>query len=233
MPADDASTAEPSQLLSGPAAKEIDRLIGEMRGRRLVVERLCFGAITMVLCDGAQEAAIRALIDLPPTTSPIARTPPTLEPTMCRQISSRPWPRRSKSTRKPFATLRSCAASAANRMLHRGQSQLLGSGYTPRLPGATEWCRDHPGSSDIPMASTGPSYGWSCKGRRAVAGQALARREHGRADRRGRGSIAIAEKRAARAEGITYGAEPPAADRSRNRGARGRRAAGGAGGGIF
>jgi hypothetical protein len=40
------------------------------------------------------------------------------------------------------------------------------------LPEATAWCHDHPGSQGIPMAATGHAtiYDWSCKGRRAVAG---------------------------------------------------------------
>jgi hypothetical protein len=43
------------------------------------------------------------------------------------------------------------------------------------LPGATAWCRDHPGAADIPMAATGHAtiYAWSCNGRRAVAGKAM------------------------------------------------------------
>jgi hypothetical protein len=43
------------------------------------------------------------------------------------------------------------------------------------LPGATAWCRDHPGATDIPMAATGHAtiYAWSCNGRRAVAGKAV------------------------------------------------------------
>ncbi len=43
------------------------------------------------------------------------------------------------------------------------------------LPGATAWCRDHPGSQNIPMAATGHDtiYEWSCRGRRAVAGKAM------------------------------------------------------------
>ena len=42
------------------------------------------------------------------------------------------------------------------------------------LPGATAWCRENPGSSNIPMSATGHDtiYEWSCKGRRAVAGKA-------------------------------------------------------------
>jgi aconitase A len=44
----------------------------------------------------------------------------------------------------------------------------------PSLPGATAWCRTHPGSQIIPMAATGHGtiYQWSCHGRRAVAGKA-------------------------------------------------------------
>jgi uncharacterized protein YecT (DUF1311 family) len=43
------------------------------------------------------------------------------------------------------------------------------------LPGATDWYREYPGSSDIHVYVTGRGaiYGWSCKGRRAVAGQAV------------------------------------------------------------
>lgn len=43
------------------------------------------------------------------------------------------------------------------------------------LPGASAWCRQNPGSANIPMAATGhaTTYQWSCKGRRAVAGRAL------------------------------------------------------------
>lgn len=43
------------------------------------------------------------------------------------------------------------------------------------LPGATAWCREHPGSNGIPMAATGHTtiYDWSCKGGRAVAGKAV------------------------------------------------------------
>jgi hypothetical protein len=42
------------------------------------------------------------------------------------------------------------------------------------LPGATAWCRDNPGSKNIPMSATGHDtiYEWSCNGRRAVAGKA-------------------------------------------------------------
>jgi hypothetical protein len=41
------------------------------------------------------------------------------------------------------------------------------------LPGATAWCRDHPGSASIPMYATGHEtvYEWSCNGSRAVAGK--------------------------------------------------------------
>jgi len=41
------------------------------------------------------------------------------------------------------------------------------------LPGATAWCRQNPGATNIPMAATGHAtiYEWSCKGRRAVAGK--------------------------------------------------------------
>jgi len=43
------------------------------------------------------------------------------------------------------------------------------------LPGATAWCRENPGSKGIPMSATGHNtiYEWSCKGRRAVAGEAV------------------------------------------------------------
>lgn len=43
------------------------------------------------------------------------------------------------------------------------------------LPGATAWCRAHPGSNFIPMAATGHAtiYDWSCKGNRAVAGKTV------------------------------------------------------------
>ncbi len=39
-------------------------------------------------------------------------------------------------------------------------------------PGASAWCRAHPGSAGIPMAATGHAtiYEWSCQGNRAVAG---------------------------------------------------------------
>jgi hypothetical protein len=42
-----------------------------------------------------------------------------------------------------------------------------------KLPGATAWCRDNPGSAGVPMAATGHAtiYEWSCKGRRAIAGK--------------------------------------------------------------
>lgn len=41
------------------------------------------------------------------------------------------------------------------------------------LPGATAWCRDHPGSASIPMFATGHEtmYEWSCQGQRPVAGK--------------------------------------------------------------
>ena len=41
--------------------------------------------------------------------------------------------------------------------------------------GATAWCKQNPGSQNIPMAATGhdTSYEWSCKGRRPVAGKAM------------------------------------------------------------
>ena len=41
------------------------------------------------------------------------------------------------------------------------------------LPGATAWCRQNPGATNIPMAATGHDtiYEWSCKGTRAVAGR--------------------------------------------------------------
>jgi len=43
------------------------------------------------------------------------------------------------------------------------------------LPGATAWCRQHPGAEGIPMAATGHAtiYDWSCKGTTAVAGKVL------------------------------------------------------------
>ena len=43
------------------------------------------------------------------------------------------------------------------------------------LPGATAWCLQNPGATDIPMAATGHAtiYQWSCKSRRAVAGKAM------------------------------------------------------------
>jgi len=43
------------------------------------------------------------------------------------------------------------------------------------LPGATAWCRDNPGATNIPMAATGHAtiYQWSCNGRRASAGKAV------------------------------------------------------------
>ena len=43
------------------------------------------------------------------------------------------------------------------------------------LPGASEYCRAHPGADDIPMFATGHDtiYAWRCAGRRAVAGKAL------------------------------------------------------------
>jgi hypothetical protein len=44
------------------------------------------------------------------------------------------------------------------------------------LPGATAWCRDHPGCGTIPMYATGHGtvYAWSCKGDRAIAGKRVA-----------------------------------------------------------
>ena len=43
------------------------------------------------------------------------------------------------------------------------------------LPGASEYCRTHPGANDIPMFATGHDtiYAWRCVGKRAVAGKAL------------------------------------------------------------
>jgi len=43
------------------------------------------------------------------------------------------------------------------------------------LAGATAWCLQHPGATDIPMAATGHDtiYQWSCNGHRAVAGKAV------------------------------------------------------------
>ena len=43
------------------------------------------------------------------------------------------------------------------------------------LPGATAWCRDNPGSSNIPMAATGHAtiFEWSCQGTTAVAGKSV------------------------------------------------------------
>jgi hypothetical protein len=43
------------------------------------------------------------------------------------------------------------------------------------LPGATAFCRNNPGSSDIPMVATGHAtiYDWHCVGRRAVAGKIM------------------------------------------------------------
>jgi hypothetical protein len=43
------------------------------------------------------------------------------------------------------------------------------------LPGATEWCRQHPGSKIVPMVATGHAtvYNWTCQGSRAVAGKAV------------------------------------------------------------
>jgi hypothetical protein len=40
------------------------------------------------------------------------------------------------------------------------------------LPGATAWCRQNPGSNNVPMAATGHDtiYEWRCAGGRAVAG---------------------------------------------------------------
>lgn len=40
-------------------------------------------------------------------------------------------------------------------------------------PGASAWCRAHPGAAEIPMAATGHGtiYEWSCNGARAVAGK--------------------------------------------------------------
>lgn len=42
-----------------------------------------------------------------------------------------------------------------------------------RLPGATAYCHDNPGSKNVPMAATGHDtiYDWRCVGRRAVAGK--------------------------------------------------------------
>jgi hypothetical protein len=42
-----------------------------------------------------------------------------------------------------------------------------------RLPGASAFCRDNPGSDFIPMAATGHDtiYSWRCFGRRAVPGK--------------------------------------------------------------
>ncbi|HTV27181.1 MAG TPA: hypothetical protein VMF32_05325 [Xanthobacteraceae bacterium] len=41
------------------------------------------------------------------------------------------------------------------------------------LPGATAWCRQNPGATNIPMVATGHDtiYEWSCSGTRAVAGR--------------------------------------------------------------
>ena len=43
--------------------------------------------------------------------------------------------------------------------------------------GAAAWCRAHPDAADIPMAATGHDtiYAWSCNGRRAVPGKAIAK----------------------------------------------------------
>jgi hypothetical protein len=45
------------------------------------------------------------------------------------------------------------------------------------LPGATDWCRQNPGSDVVPMAATGHAtiYAWSCKDGKPVAGKALVR----------------------------------------------------------
>jgi hypothetical protein len=41
--------------------------------------------------------------------------------------------------------------------------------------GAAAWCREHPGATVIPMASTGHDtiYAWSCKGSQPVPGKAV------------------------------------------------------------
>jgi hypothetical protein len=57
-----------------------------------------------------------------------------------------------------------------------GANLVCGKADTRRtLPGATAWCRAHPGSTFIPMAATGHAtiYDWTCKGRRAVAGKPI------------------------------------------------------------
>ncbi len=43
------------------------------------------------------------------------------------------------------------------------------------LPGATEWCHQHPGDKIVPMVATGHAtiYDWTCQGSRAVAGKAV------------------------------------------------------------
>jgi hypothetical protein len=61
--ADPITTEERPELLSGESAREIGRLISDLRDMALVVERVGFDNVDSELCDDVHRAAIRALIE--------------------------------------------------------------------------------------------------------------------------------------------------------------------------
>ena len=117
-----------------------------------------------VLCV---ESAAAASYCPDPTHAKPAKIPPELVPAVAKTFALDPGALGAAFVRCSGDKLLGCMVGA-NLVCDKADRRRA-------LSGATAWCRENPGANVIPMAATGHAtvYEWSCKGARAVAGQAL------------------------------------------------------------
>lgn len=124
--------------------------------------------IFAVLAPAQRAAAAESYCPNPAHATP-AKVPPDLLPAVAKTFQIDPGAARDAAFVRCVGTKLMACFVGANLDCGKADTRRL-------LPGATAWCRQNPGAANIPMAATGHGtiYQWSCKGRRAVAGKALA-----------------------------------------------------------
>jgi hypothetical protein len=129
---------------------------------------LAFAALSVVVATPPQRAAAAESYCPNPAHAAPAKVPPDLLATVAKAFQIDAGAVRDTAfVRCVGAKLMACYVGA-NLDCGKADSRRA-------LPGATAWCRQHPGAASIPMAATGHAtiYSWSCKGRRAIVGKAM------------------------------------------------------------
>lgn len=141
-----------------------------MRLRNIATFMLLFLLLGAAGAIAAQTAHAAAPYCPNPAHQRPHKVPPQLVARVAKalHITNMKFVRGTTSVRCDGATLMACSI---------GANLICGKADTSRRNrGASAWCHDHPGDKIIPLSATGHAtiYDWSCVGRRAVAGKALA-----------------------------------------------------------